>query len=179
MGGHPVGLRAWCRRCSRPDRGWFRRATCRRHRRKIPDSGPMQWRPRGPVSAAFPRPRLRSGPDPPPGPAPADPDRYRMRPRSTAVTLPQVPCQARCAASTAASISAAPPRAIAPISAPVEGFESGSVWPEAGATHAPSIRHFSGSNHRFSASLIVLSFVLSSHATSAGNTGAAAINSLV
>src|SRR5271165_292689 len=68
------------------------------------------------------------------------------RPRSAAVSRPHSPSSARSEESTAASISAPCPRAIAPISIPREGSSTGRNAPDRAATQRPSMRHLSVSN---------------------------------
>src|SRR5882757_10008530 len=62
------------------------------------------------------------------------------RPRSTAGNFPQAPSRAARAAFTAASMSAAPPRAISPIVWPSLGLMTAIVSRVAGASQSPPIR---------------------------------------
>ena len=70
----------------------------------------------------------------------------KTRPRSRAVIWPHSPSRAVCAAVTAASISAAPPRAIWARGVPSEGLIRGSV--SAVADHRPPMSCSFGSNQR-------------------------------
>jgi hypothetical protein len=65
--------------------------------------------------------------------------RSSTRPRSAAVSWPQGPSSAACAAATAASMSAAAPRAICASSVPSEGLNSGNVSPLALARQMPAM----------------------------------------
>ena len=78
----------------------------------------------------------------------------KIRPRMAAGVRPHSPSKAARAASSAASISSASPRAISPICSPVDGFIKGNTRPPAGATHSPLIKHFDGSNQRFKSLMI-------------------------